>query len=663
MEQTLQSRLTRGRRLAGIVSLLGILAACGGSSQTSGTSEPSDTPNANAVNGGTVTIGSWQEPGSLLDANILNAESVQVAMNAPVQEGLLWYKPYEETTNAKTLGDYWRPWLATAVPTVDNGLVKTSGCKVAGAAMCVTWPLRTGVTWHDGNTFSSHDVCDTFKLFWLQYKNQKNNPTNLISTSGWDQVIDCDESDPNTAVVSFSSTYGPYLGLGTGVSGIQPSYVLDKVFKANADLARFPVDYDLTKGSGNPAAFKGRGVGDFVMDGTGPFALQIYQQTKQLVLVRNNHYWNQAHQPHLDKIVVKVESDVDSQLSDIKTGAIDMSWDNRLANLKAINDATATSNGRIKVQTVLESGAEKLDMNLCAADAPGVCDTKGDKPARFNKYTADPIIRHAILEGINRNDIIAAVAAGQTTIPKDSSLYLGAQYVDDPSVPTTAFDRDKANRDLDAAGYRLSPACGGGKFRAWKDGSCIVINVGTTSQNSSRVTVEGYVADDLAAIGIEVPKPYADNRQAGFLGSYGEGGSIGTHQFDMALYTATLGAPAEPDTFYSAYHGTCGGTCTSSSKNQIPNASNPNGQNDTALDDPVVDKALDDARSFVDLTRRAQAYRTLEEQLAKDLPEIPLYRQVLVNTYTSAIQEYHANDMVWTFNSYDWYCTAGKCQS
>ena len=54
--------------------------------------------------------------------------------------------------------DYrYAPDLATSVPTLDNGGVKAPGD--GGDAMTVTWTLRDGLKWSDGQPLT----CDDFK--------------------------------------------------------------------------------------------------------------------------------------------------------------------------------------------------------------------------------------------------------------------------------------------------------------------------------------------------------------------------------------------------------------------------------------------------------------------------------------------------------------------
>ena len=159
-----------------------------------------------------------------------------------------------------------------------------------------------------------------------------------------------------------------------------------------------------------------------------------------------------------------------------------------------------------------------------------------------------------------------AVAPGITTVPPDSWMSLGATYLSGAGVPTTGFDPATANSMLDAAGDTRATKCGtapdGQDFRAAKDGTCIVVNVGTTSDDPVRLTVESMISADLAKIGINVPSAFEPNLVAAkFFAAFADGGALATHAFDMALYTVGLGLPGEPDTYSSTWHGDCGGGC------------------------------------------------------------------------------------------------------
>jgi peptide/nickel transport system substrate-binding protein len=654
-------RKSLGRRWLGPLALAVIVAAACGSTAPKPTQTSSDsTQNPKAPFGGTLNLGVWQEPNSFLDAGIVDSQTFSTLIDAPVAEGLLQYRSVDQTRNAKSLADYWQPWLATEVPTTENGDVKTKGCENTGAAMCVTWKLRPGVQWHDGTTFSSHDVCDTYNFWWVKY--QGNNPTAILTSSGWNRVLDCKEKDPLTAVVNFKSVFGPYLSLGSGVYGVLPSFVLDKAFAAagtapgGGSLQVFKAPLDLTLGSHSPEAFKGAETLDLAIDGTGPYVFKQRVATKEVDLVRNQNYWNKAHLPHIDNLVFKFESSITAQVTAAKSGDIDMGYNYQLAYLPALLGAAPA--GKLTVQTVPASGAEHIEFNTCA-NARGLC----GPAAKNSPYTADPAIRRAILMGINRQQIIDDEAAHRSTIPRDAWQYLGIEYALDPVTnPQTAYSVEGANKILDDAGYKLNPNCDGGQTRAFKDNSCIAINLGTTLGNPTRVATESLVQADLAKIGIKVDK-FAPNAPTGaFFGSFGEGGPLETHNFDMAMYATTASSPAEFDSYYPGYHADCGGTC--GPQNQIPSAANQGqGQNTTGEANPAVDRALDQGQGSVKFADRTAAYRKVEQLLAQDLPDMPLYQYVVVNSTSVRLQGLLLNDIVWDYNSYDWYCTDARCQA
>jgi peptide/nickel transport system substrate-binding protein len=637
-----------------VLALLLLATACGGAARIPGAMAGPDAP---GNQGGVLTIGLVQEPTSFLASGITDSMISSFAVDAPITEGLLWYRSQEETSRARTLADFWRPDLAREVPTLENGDVRTGGCRpvtVDGRdtvpAMCVTWKLRSGVLWHDGTPFSSRDVCATMQFAWLRYRDH--NPTAIGGTSGYDQLIGCREDSLTQATVSFRSRYGAYLGLGAGVYGILPAALLDHAFRRDTDLETTPQTVDLRLGSGAPEAWHGTETLDRTIDGTGPYVLQSYVPAKEIVLVRNRRYWDPTHRPHLDRLVFKFVSDATSELHQAMAGEIDMGLDYRLNLLRELDDLTRQ--GHLRVMTVPEAGVEKIDLNLCD-DHPNLC---GPQATR-SPFTADPRIRRAMLEGIDREAIVRSIAAGQTVVPQDSWIALGEEFIRDPRVPTARYDPEDARRLLDAAGYRLSPACHGGRGRADSSGQCMDLSFVTTADNAARSQTQIAVQADLEALGIFTQ--LSTVKAGRLVGGFDDGGLLSTHAFQLAMYFQN-GGSSEPDVWYGSYHADCGGQCPQ--RDQIPSpATRGAGGNDTAEDDPLVDQAFDEGRSTVDLARRADAYRRAEEQLARDLPEIPLYQQVTVNSVGSRVVGVERQDQAWTFNSYDWYCIGGQCQS
>ena len=103
---------------------------------------------ADGTDGGTIIIGDWQE------ANQFNPFYVGQVTEANVASAV-WATLFVLTNDYK-----YAPDLATEIPTTDNGGVVVPGDD--GDAMTVTWTLRDGLKWSDGEPLT----CDDFQYAW-----------------------------------------------------------------------------------------------------------------------------------------------------------------------------------------------------------------------------------------------------------------------------------------------------------------------------------------------------------------------------------------------------------------------------------------------------------------------------------------------------------------
>ena len=579
-----------------------VLVACAPTTSTT-----SSSPRA----GGKLTVASWQEQDSLLACNITAAASHACAYVNPAMEGLLTVKANQDPlpSNPK-LSDYWVPELATEVPTLENTDVKVSGNK-----MDVTWKLRHGVKWHDGIAFTSKDVKATFDFWWLKYRDK--NPTPLISTSGWDQVNSVELPDDYTAIVHFNSVYAAYLTLGTGPYGVLPEHMLQQVWAKTGDITHDKVTVSI------PGGYSGSDTLDKVMVGTGPFMFKEWVTGDHLTMVRNPHWWGGGGRPYLNEIRVKFDADANTELNELRTNTVDMALDLRpslLPSLSRQSDVTTV--------TILDSATEHLDINL------------------HNTFLKDVTLRKAILMAIDRQRIVDTLLLGRTVVPPDAWMCIqtGAWCLD-PNAKHTPYDVSASNKLLNDAGYKLqtSGPCKG--FRTDPQGRCVQLHLITTTL-PLREEQEVVIASDLAAIGVQVIKPFANVPASRMFGSCTSGGIIYSHNFDLAMYTNNYSYPAEPDSLaYTAYH-----------SSQIPTDANGCvGQNTTFMSDPQLDLALDQARLSVKLSDRKDKYIAAEKRLADLIPEIPLYQAVDVEAYNKKLAGYKGNEFWWMNQSADWY--------
>jgi peptide/nickel transport system substrate-binding protein len=590
------------RALAGLVAVVVLATSC---------SLLPQSPNPPSVpSGGTLSVGTWQAPATLLAAGITDRFPAALAVVAPMAEGLLRVRDQSEL-HPGGADSVFAPQLAVEVPTLANGDVV-----VDGSGMTVTWKLRKGVKWHDGSDFSSRDVVDTFQFWWLKY--QDRNPTVIQGTSGWDQVADVREVDAHTVAVTFSSPFGPYLELGSGPYGILPGQLLEKSWDAGGDLTRVKLPIAL------PGGYAGFATWDDWVVGTGPYMLKEFQPDDHLTMVRNPHWWG-SHAPYLDSIVFKFESSLDAELADLRGGTIQLALDAGGAEAGVLKGALSGSHG--SAVTAKLTGVEHLDFNL------------------KNRFLADPAIRRAIRMAIDRQAFASTAAAGRVAAPPDAWICTGlAAWCADPSIGTSKHDLRGANEELDKAGFGLLTTGDGAGYRASSDGAPISLSLTSVRDDPVRLHEEDLIAAALKAIGIRVQAPYRNVTARRLYGAYQVQGVLAAHAFDLAISSDSVGW-GEPDGFSAEF------VCS-----QIPSDANGGvGRNATQLCDPAVDAGFNTGLAAVTGADRKKAYGAVQRALAADLSSVPLRQLVVVQLASSKVGGIRPNGDVWTSNAANWY--------
>jgi peptide/nickel transport system substrate-binding protein len=166
--------------------------------------------------------------------------------------------------------------------------------------------LRPGVTWSDGEPFTSADV-----LFTLQAvfdPKTESVVTEQLTVGG--KPITATAPDDHTVVLSYAEPSGPGL----------------RLFDALVVLPKHKLEAQLKDGTFANAWNSATPPADIV--GTGPFLLREYVPGQRLVLDRNPRYWRKAADgtplPYLDRIVLQVVPDQDAELLRLQSGDVDM---------------------------------------------------------------------------------------------------------------------------------------------------------------------------------------------------------------------------------------------------------------------------------------------------------------------------------------------------
>jgi len=285
-----------------------------------------------------------------------------------------------------------KPQLAESWTVSDDGLT-------------ITFTLRDGVTWHDGQPFDSGDVA-----FSIMEVLREVHPRGGATLS----VIEAVETpDPLTAVLKLSEP-APYLMVA--LNGYESPMVAEHIFagtdvRAN-DTANAPI-------------------------GTGPFKFVEWQKGQFVRFDRNEDYWDEG-KPYLDRLVVRFIADASTRTAAMESGEIHYGAFGAIPNidvpaLEAMDEIEVTTKG-------YEYFAPIMQLQFNTTVEP------------FD----DPAVRRAIATAMDREFVIENIWFGfgkPATGPISSNFAASGIYTD--QVPSFEVDDRiaEANRILDEAGY------------------------------------------------------------------------------------------------------------------------------------------------------------------------------------------------------------------
>ena len=287
-----------------VAILLLILSACGGTSTTTSTTPSAGSP----TKGGTWVEDLFEEPDSLIP-NLTSETFAAIVMDG-LYAGLIYGTPQGQLM----------PGLATQVPTTANG-------GVSADLKTVTFTLRPGLKWSDGQPLDARDVDFSWKL-WANPK------AAAYNTTPFADIASADVSNNNLTItfhlkspfVSFVSQWGDGGLMGPLPAHVFSSMAPDAIIKSPDNL--------------NPHVV------------SGPFMMSESKPGDHYTLARNpNYYLASQGLPYLDKVVFRIVTDQNTILTDAQAGTIDSAWFldvtkalayNSLSNYQTIGDGGGT---------------------------------------------------------------------------------------------------------------------------------------------------------------------------------------------------------------------------------------------------------------------------------------------------------------------------------
>ncbi len=323
-----------------------------------------------------------------------------------------------------------RPWLASSV-SVNEDLTEYS----------VT--LVEGVTWHDGEPLTAHDV--DFSVDY--YINNVEASRFARDLRGVEDLVVID--DHNATFVLGAPNAGFELAALADVP-IIPRHIWEGV--------EVPSEHQFAGGTNI---------------GTGPYKLTEYVEGQSYRLQANHDYFRGA--PAVEELVVIVFADDAGAQAAIRTGEVDVIFE------------------RIPPEQIeLLDSQDPLDVIIGPEFTTQMINYDASK-----RPFDDVAVRQAINLAMNRQDIVDTVFLGAATVGSPGWIHPGHPSYN-PAI-TTVYDPAAANALLEGAGYVDSDGDGVREF----DGQPMSFEIVTNAPDSLRLRIAELTVEMLAAIGIE----------------------------------------------------------------------------------------------------------------------------------------------------------------
>ncbi|MGC4105098.1 MAG: ABC transporter substrate-binding protein [Thermomicrobiales bacterium] len=506
--------------------------------------------------GGELKLLQWQAPTQMSTHNSSGDKDILAAQ--PVLEPLMHY-------SADSL---LIPTLLAEVPSQANGGINAD-------SSVVTFKLLPGVTWSDGEPFTSADVQFTWQ--WIM------DEANASTSSGvWNAIKSIDTPDDATAVVTFNSPtpiwFVPFTG--TSIGCIYPKHILDG------------------KGQDASDAFRLKPIG------TGPYLVDSFSPNDSATYVINDKY-REPNKPWFSKLNLKGGGDaVSAARAVLQTGEYDFAWYTQIE--PELLGSLQSDSGPGKFVVYPGVYAERLHLNFSDPDTE--VDGQRSHVGTPNPRIGDPAVREAMATAIDRDLIAKQLFFADQGEAASNSLISGIPALKSPTTATDwEFNPDKAKQILDDAGWS-------GDKRS-KDGVDLKITYATTV-NQVRQKIQAIVKKGLEDVGISVELMQID---AGvyFDSSAGNDQNSLHMYYDMNMHQRGAGSPLPVSLMEDWYAGP-------NNENVAQKANDWSKGNVYRYVNPDYDKVFEQAKVEVDAEKLRQLLIQLNDILITDHAVIPL---------------------------------------
>ncbi len=427
------ARTRRGLRLAVAalaVAALGALGGCGARDRTNPPPEPAPRPAASADatprRGGTVVIGTISD---IDGVNELTATFTRALTDVIYQ---MFLHLADENPNSEDHPPTWDPELARS-------------WEWSADHLTLTFHLRDGVVWSDGEPVTAEDV----RFTW-----QAQTDPGVAWPSAYlkDSIEDVEVVDPLTVRFHYSKV-SPDQFNTTCEGVVLPKHAWGKVpFAEWRQSSEYFRDH-------------------LVVDG--PFELERWTPQQELVLVRNPRYFD-PDLPHLDRVVLRLIPEKSNQVNQLLAGDLQFVEQIPAQDIPRVEASKAT-----RVEAYWHRVYSYVAWNL-------------ERP-----MFADVRVRQALTLGIDRQRIIDALWGRWARIA--TSPVVANNWAHDDSIEPWPYDPEGARKLLAEAGW--TDHDGDGILD--RGGRPFSFEILTNQGNQERINAVVMIQEQLKRIGIE----------------------------------------------------------------------------------------------------------------------------------------------------------------
>lgn len=536
-----------------------ILAACAAPATASAKNPPTASPTAAASRAPTLSktktvVGAWlQEPDAITPYYTSMNYAWWIA-----QLTLIGLAEWDDKGNLV-------PELAEAIPSTQNGGISADG-------LTITWKLKKGLKWSDGQPLTSKDV----KFTWESIMDSKNKP---VSIEGYNKIEKIDAPDDLTIVIKFKDVYPAWYLLFTQGAHNAGAILPEHVFKNKTGLE-------------SHAEIRQPKVV------SGPFTIEEWKANSAITLIPNPNFYK--GKPKLERIQIHFMPTPEAALAALQAGDVDWYPDFTEADIAPLQKLEPKIHNKVLPTPDYEHYFFNLGSTKNGSDYDGPCPLQDVK------------VRKAILLGVNRAAIVERVYGGKAIVP---TTPWANSYWTNTELKLEGYDPAAASRLLEESGYKAggdgirSGMCGGKESK-------LSFNFETVT-TPLRQEIARIVQSDLKKIGVEFKPKFT--KYGDFFGTYAEGANIATGKFEMAGYTSGY----YPDPYTDVWR------CSS-----VINKANPLGTNHTHYCNPSLDILFNTAQAQTDLAARKRVFDAIQKYIYDNALVVPLYTHASVVAYT-----------------------------